>query len=193
MHDQLTQTEIPPPPLDLIDYLRLNEEIAMTACLINDIHIFQATTPDHIEHCRRLFRAYTAWLNVDLCFQDFEGELARLPGIYAPPRGRLLLAKAGTEIAGCVGLRPLDEDVCEMKRLWVEPGFGGRGIGRRLAEAIVDAGRELGYRTIRLDTFPKRLKAAGHIYETLGFKEIPDYYHNPLEGVVMYELKLDTA
>ena len=165
----------------------------MTACLIKDIDIVQATTPDDIEHCRRLFRAYSTWLNVDLCFQDFEGELAGLPGTYAPPRGRLLLAKADDAVAGCVGLRPLEDDICEMKRLWVEPGFGGRGIGRGLAEAIVDAGRDIGYRAMRLDTMPQRLKAAGHIYETLGFKEIPDYYHNPLEGVVMFELEFGAA
>jgi ribosomal protein S18 acetylase RimI-like enzyme len=77
-----------------------------------------------------------------------------------------------------------------MKRLWVEPGFSGHGIGRKLAEAIVEAGRALGYKTMRLDTMPNRLKAAGHIYDTLGFKKIPDYYHNPLEGVVMYQLEL---
>jgi len=161
----------------------------MNTHLMNDIDIVQATTSDDIEHCRRLFRAYSTWLNVDLCFQDFEGELAALPGSYVPPRGRLLLAKAGAEIAGCVGVRPLEDNICEMKRLWVEPGFEGRGIGRGLAEAIVDIGRELGYKAMRLDTFPNRLKAAGHIYNTLGFKEIPDYYHNPLDGVVMFELE----
>lgn len=162
----------------------------MTACLLSEIEIVEAISHNDIAEIRRLFRAYADWLNVDLCFQDFGEELAGLPGKYAPPHGRLLLAKAGGAVAGCVGLRPLDEDICEMKRLWVEPGFAGRGIGRGLAEAIVDAGRELGYQTMRLDTMPKRLKAAGHIYDTLGFKRIPDYYHNPLDGVVMYELKL---
>lgn len=162
----------------------------MNTCLLNDIDIAEATTDEDLEHIRRLFRAYADWLNVDLCFQEFETELATLPGAYAPPRGRLLLARVDGEVAGCVGLRPLDDGICEMKRLWVEPGFAGRGIGRGLAEAIVDAGRKLGYRAMRLDTMPKRLKAAGHIYDTLGFKKIPDYYHNPLEGVVMYELAL---
>ncbi|MGI9437544.1 MAG: GNAT family N-acetyltransferase [Geminicoccaceae bacterium] len=162
----------------------------MTACQMNDIEIVEATTPQEIEHVRRLFRAYTDWLDVDLCFQDFESELANLPGFYAPPRGRLLLAKVGCEIAGCVGLRPLEDDICEMKRLWVEPGYGGRGIGRSLAEAVVDLGRSMGYRAMRLDTMPGRLKAAGHIYQTMGFKEIPPYYHNPLEGAAMFELQL---
>ena len=160
---------------------------------MNDIEVIEAVGTEDITHIRRLFRAYAGWLNVDLCFQDFEEELTSLPGKYAPPRGRLLLAKAGGDVAGCVGLRPLEDGICEMKRLWVEPGFGGRGIGRGLAEAIVDAGRELGYRAMRLDTMPKRLKAAGHIYDTLGFKAIPDYYHNPLDGVVMYELALTSV
>jgi len=158
--------------------------------LSNEISIAQATTSGDIEAARRLFLAYATWLNVDLCFQDFEAELAGLPGAYAPPQGRLLLAKAEDDVAGCVGLRPLQDGLCEMKRLWVEPGFAGHGIGRRLAEAIVEAGRGLGYSAMRLDTIPKRLKAAGHVYETLGFKEIPDYYQNPLDGVVMFELKL---
>ena len=162
----------------------------MTACLLDEVEIVEAVTDGDIAHIRRLFRAYADWLNVDLCFQGFDEELASLPGKYASPQGRLLLAKAGGEIAGCVGLRPLEDGICEMKRLWVEPGFGGRGIGRRLAEAIVEAGREFGYEAMRLDTMPERLKAAGHIYDTLGFKKIPDYYHNPLGGVVMYELRL---
>lgn len=162
----------------------------MNTCPLNDTEIVNAVTPADIDHIRRLFRAYATWLDVDLCFQDFDNELATLPGLYAPPRGRLLLAKTGSEVAGCVGLRPLGETVCEMKRLWVEPGFGGHGIGRGLAEAIVEAGRELGYEAMRLDTMPKRLKAAGRIYKKLGFKRISDYYHNPLEGVAMYELRL---
>jgi len=155
-----------------------------------DVEIAEATAPDEIAEIRRLFRAYADWLNVDLCFQGFEEELAGLPGMYAPPDGRLLLAKLDGEVAGCVGLRPLEDGICEMKRLWVEPGFGGHGIGRGLAEAIVNLGRELNYEAMRLDTMPDRLKAAGHIYETLGFLRIPNYYHNPLDGVVMYELKL---
>jgi GNAT superfamily N-acetyltransferase len=165
----------------------------MTTCLMTTIEIVEVIGQSDIDHCRRLFRAYTDWLNVDLAFQGLEAELAELPGNYAPPRGRLLLAKAGGEAAGCIGLRPLKDEICEMKRLWVEPGFAGHGLGRRLAEAIVDAGRELGYKAMRLDTMPGRLKAAGHIYESMGFKQIPDYYHNPLPGVVMYELELRAA
>jgi carbonic anhydrase len=154
------------------------------------IEIVEAIDPEDISEIRRLFRAYADWLNVDLCFQGFDDELASLPGKYAAPHGRLLLAKVGGEVAGCVAVRPLEGDICEMKRLWVEPGFLGLGLGRMLADAIIEAGRELGYKAMRLDTMPERLKAAGHIYETLGFKEIPDYYHNPLDGVVMFELEL---
>ena len=156
----------------------------------SQVDVVEATCHEDILEIRRLFRAYADWLNVDLCFQDFEEELASLPGKYAAPDGRLLLARVNGDVAGCVGVRPLGDGICEMKRLWVEPAFLRLGIGRRLAEAIVDAGRELGYTTMRLDTIPKRLKAAGHIYETLGFKEIPDYYRNPLDGVVMYQLAL---
>ena len=154
------------------------------------IEVVEATSHEDILEIRRLFRAYADWLNVDLCFQDFEEELANLPGKYAAPHGRLLLARLNGDVAGCVAVRPLEDGVCEMKRLWVEPAFLRLGIGRCLAESIVDAGRELGYTAMRLDTIPDRLKAAGHIYETLGFEEIPDYYRNPLDGVVMYQLVL---
>jgi ribosomal protein S18 acetylase RimI-like enzyme len=162
----------------------------LTPSAPSSIEIVEAMGQEDISEIRRLFRAYADWLNVDLCFQGFDEELAGLPGKYAAPHGRLLLAKVNGEIAGCVAVRPLEDNICEMKRLWVEPRFLGYGLGRKLAEAIVNAGRELGYKTMRLDTMPDRLKAAGHIYDALGFKEIPDYYHNPLDGVVMFELRL---
>jgi putative acetyltransferase len=162
----------------------------MSACLLSECEFREARTPEDIGHVRRLFRAYADWLEVDLCFQGFERELAELPGCYAPPAGRLLIATGGGEVVGCVGLRPLEPGICEMKRLWVEPGFAGRGIGRALAENIVAAAREVGYRRMRLDTIPARMPAAQHLYEALGFREIPAYYHNPLAGVVMLELEL---
>jgi putative acetyltransferase len=161
----------------------------MSACLLSGCHLGEARTED-IAQVRRLFRAYADWLAVDLCFQGFERELAELPGAYAPPAGRLLVARVGGEVAGCVALRPLEPGVCEMKRLWVEPGFAGRGIGRALAEAIVEAARTIGYERMRLDTIPERMPAAQHLYAALGFQEIPPYYHNPLAGVVMLELTL---
>jgi ribosomal protein S18 acetylase RimI-like enzyme len=162
----------------------------MTACLLSECEFADANALEDIERVRRLVRAYADWLDVDLCFQDFERELAELPGCYAAPAGRLLIARVGGEVAGCVGLRPLEPGVCEMKRLWVEPGFAGRGIGRALAERIVAAARQIGYRRMRLDTLPARMPAAQHLYAALGFREIPPYYHNPLAGVVMLELDL---
>jgi GNAT superfamily N-acetyltransferase len=162
----------------------------MAVCLLSEFELLEAQTLEDIGHVRRLFRAYAAWLEVDLCFQDFEREVAELPGCYAPPAGRLLIARVGGEVVGCVGLRPLQIGVCEMKRLWVEPGFAGYGIGRALAEAIIDAARQIGYQRMRLDTIPARMPAAQHLYAALGFREIPAYYHNPLAGVVMLELEL---
>jgi GNAT superfamily N-acetyltransferase len=162
----------------------------MAVCLMPECELAEAHAPGDMAKVRRLFRAYAEWLEVDLCFQDFERELAQLPGAYAPPSGRLLIARVGDELAGCVGLRALETGVCEMKRLWVEPGFAGRGIGRALAEGIVAAARQIGYRRMRLDTIPARMPAAQHLYASLGFREIPAYYHNPLAGVAMLELEL---
>ena len=162
----------------------------MSACLLSECVLVEAQTPEDLAQVRRLFRAYADWLGVDLCFQGFERELAELPGASAPPAGRLLIARIGGEVVGCVGLLPLEPEVCEMKRLWVAPGFGGRGFGRALAERIVAAAREIGYQRMRLDTLPDRMPAAQHLYASLGFREIPAYYHNPLEGVVMLELVL---
>jgi ribosomal protein S18 acetylase RimI-like enzyme len=153
----------------------------VSACLLGEWSLGEARTGD-LAQVRRLFRAYAGWLAVDLCFQDFEREVAQLPGCYAPPSGRLLVARAAGDVVGCVGVRPLEPGVCEMKRLWVEPGFAGHGIGRALG---------IGYERMRLDTIPERMPAAQRLYASLGFREIPPYYHNPLAGVVMLELALD--
>jgi ribosomal protein S18 acetylase RimI-like enzyme len=157
---------------------------------LSELALAEPTTAADLAQVRRLFQAYADWLAVDLCFQGFERELAELPGAYAPPAGRLLIARVGSDVVGCVGLRALEPGVCEMKRLWVEPGFGGQGIGRALAERIVATAREIGYERMRLDTLPARMPAAQHLYAALGFREIPPYYHNPLDGVVMLELAL---
>ena len=162
----------------------------MSTCLLTGTELVEARTAADLDEARRLFQAYADWLAVDLCFQGFEQEVAGLPGCYAPPAGRLLLARVAGEAAGCVGLRPLAPGICEMKRLWVEPGYGGRGLGRALAEASIAAARAIGYRQMRLDTLPERMPAAQHLYRSLGFVEIPPYYHNPLPGVVMLELQL---
>jgi putative acetyltransferase len=139
-----------------------------------------------------IFREYAVNLGFDLCFQDFEGEIAHLPGDYAAPRGALLVAKVDGEIAGCCALRPLDSsdyvNAAEMKRLYVRPAFRGLGLGLQLAEAILDEARIEGYDSVLLDTLDD-MEIARAMYEELGFKEIPPYYHNPLAGA--HYLKVD--
>jgi putative acetyltransferase len=153
--------------------------------------VITGATAADLDAVRALFRSYQNWLGISLQFQDFdfEGELAGLPGKYAPPRGALLLARDGTQAAGVVALRPLEAGLCEMKRLYVLPDFQGRGIGRALAVAIIDAGRRAGYRAMRLDTLA-RMAAAVEIYRALGFVEIPPYTDNPAPDVLYLECVL---
>jgi ribosomal protein S18 acetylase RimI-like enzyme len=135
-----------------------------------------------------LFVEYAEWLDFDLCFQDFDQELATLPGKYAPPEGGLWLARVGGAVAGVVGMRPLDEGVCELKRLWVRPAFRGHGLGRRLTETAIAAARAAGYRVLRLDTIGSQMQAAGALYRALGFRETAPYYDNPHPEVLYLEL-----
>ena len=154
------------------------------------LEILRANTTDDIEMAESLFTEYADSLGFDLDFQNFEEELANLPGEYAPPEGCLLLAKYEGQMAGCVALRKLSDGVCEGKRLYVRPQYRGLKIGRRLAEAIIAEAREIGYNRIRGDTVGS-MQIAQSLYACLGFKEIEPYYHNPIEGAKFIELKLE--
>jgi putative acetyltransferase len=144
-----------------------------------------AQTPSEMAVAREVLLEYEASLKVDLCFQEFDVELATLPGDYAAPRGTLLLALVEGQVAGCCGLRPLDTvdypNAAEMKRLFVRKAFRGFGLGRQLAEAILDAARQIGYSSVLLDTLDD-MEAARALYEDLGFEDVPPYYHNPVPG-----------
>lgn len=143
---------------------------------------------------RELFQEYANSLGIDLCFQQFDAELAGLPGDYAAPRGTLLLARVDGETAGCCALRPLDNadypNAAEMKRLYVRKAFRGFGLGRQLAEAVLDAARQAGYACVLLDTLDE-MESARALYADLGFVEVPPYYHNPIPGA--HYLKADIS
>lgn len=150
--------------------------------------------PADFEALREILREYALGLGVDLCFQNFDQELANLPGEYEPPRGALFMAMVDGEVAGCCALRPLDNadypNASEMKRLYVRSAFRGLGLGRQLAEAALDAARQGGYACVLLDTLSD-MEAARALYEDLGFHEIPPYYHNPIAG--SHYLKADLS
>jgi putative acetyltransferase len=154
------------------------------------MRLIQATTPVDIQQVRQLFEEYAAWLGINLCFQNFDKELAGLPGDYAPPSGRLLLAVVGDEVMGCVALRKIGECVGEMKRLYVRPAFRGRGLGRTLTEKVIAEAKQIGYASVRLDTLPAKMDQAIAMYRSLGFREIAAYYQNPVEGATFMELSL---
>src|SRR3954469_22819548 len=148
-----------------------------------------ANVPGDIPTVRALFREYQEAIGVSLCFQDFEAELAGLPGAYSSPAGCLLLAwKGGTPI-GCVAVRPIEPGICELKRLYIRPGYRGRGLGRELAVAAIERSTAAGHRKMRLDTLSAMVEAQG-LYRSLGFTEIAPYNHHPLAGTLFMELGL---
>ncbi len=150
----------------------------------------QAETPAQIAAVRELFLEYAQSLGFSLCFQSFDAELAGLPGDYAPPDGRLLLAQYSRSTAGCVALHKLEAGICEMKRLYLRPQFRGKGLGRALAERIIAEARQIGYQRIRLDTVEPVMKDAVAMYRRLGFREIDPYRANPIAGALYMELQL---
>jgi len=166
---------IPAPPHDNVD--------------VPDVTIYQAL-PAQIPQVRELFLEYAASLGFSLCFQNFDQELAALPGDYAPPKGRLLLAEYESQLAGCIALHQLDLAICEMKRLYLRPNFRGKGIGRKLAENLITEARQIGYRIMRLDTVEPVMKDAIVMYRKLEFHEVPPYRPNPIPGALYMEKNL---
>lgn len=154
------------------------------------LEIIQAETAEQIEQARKLFREYETWIDLSLCFQNFDDEVATLPGKYAAPEGRLFLAFSGEKTAGCIALRKLEDRICEMKRLFVRDGFRGQKIGIALIEKLIEEARAMGYEKMRLDTFPPKMGKAVRLYESYGFRPIAPYYDNPYGDTLFMELAL---
>lgn len=154
------------------------------------VDIRQVEDQGAITSAKELFREYEAWLGMSLCFQGFEEELAGLPGKYSPPNGRLYLAYIDYELAGCIAMRQLAEGACEMKRLFLRENARGRGLGSQLIEKLIAAAREIGYKKMRLDTYPPKMEKAVKLYESHGFRPIEKYYDNPYDSVLFMELDL---
>jgi putative acetyltransferase len=154
------------------------------------IDIVQAASPQAVEQARELFLEYAESLGFSLDFQDFDEELKNLPGAYAPPSGRLLLAHHLGRTAGCVALRQIDRQVCEMKRLYVRPAYRGEGVGRMLVDCVIAEARSIGYERMRLDTIESSMQDAIALYRRRGFREIAPYRSNPIAGALYLELLL---
>src|SRR5580704_12549643 len=167
-----------------------NSSVTSVSPVVKPLTFVEANSAPQIAQARELFLEYAQSLGFSLCFQDFDQELADLPGDYAPPEGRLLLAEYEGELAGCVALRQLEPGLCEMKRLYLRPQFRGKGLGRALADHVIAEARQIGYQRMRLDTVEPVMKDAVAMYRKLGFKEIAPYCDNPLEGALYMELRL---
>jgi ribosomal protein S18 acetylase RimI-like enzyme len=158
--------------------------------VVKDFSLSQAEFPAQIAQARELFLEYAQSLGFSLCFQNFDKELAGLPGDYAPPDGRLLVAEYENNLAGCVALHKLEGGICEMKRLYLRPQFRGKRLGRLLADRIIAEARQIGYERMRLDTVEPVMKDAVVMYRKIGFREIEPYCKNPMAGALYMELKL---
>jgi putative acetyltransferase len=182
-----------------------SSSVSPVPSVVKDLSFAQVSSPTQIARARELFLEYAQSLGFSLCFQNFEQELANLPGDYAPPDGRLLLAEYGGQLAGCVALHKLAtkddcesgsavyedaSEFCEMKRLYLRPQFRGKGLGRVIADRIIAEARQIGYRRMRLDTVEPVMKDAVAMYRRLGFKEIAPYCANPMAGALYMELQL---
>lgn len=158
--------------------------------LPSQLQFAQAESPPQIAQARELFLEYAQSLGFSLCFQSFDKELSGLPGDYAPPTGRLLLAEYEGRLAGCVALHRLEDGICEMKRLYLRPQLRGKGLGRALVDRIIAEARQLGYQRLRLDTVEPIMKDAVALYCKIGFREVPPYRINPIAGALYMELEL---
>ena len=154
------------------------------------IELIQAVSAEQVEQARELFLEYAESLGFSLSFQRFDEELKNLPGAYAPPSGRLLLAHHQGQTAGCIALRQLDHQICEMKRLYVRPDYRGEGVGRMLVDRVIVEARTIGYERMRLDTIESSMQDAIALYRKRGFREIAPYRSNPIADALYLELLL---
>ncbi len=167
-----------------------NSSVNSASSALKDFRLSQAESSTQIAQIRELFLEYEKSLGFSLCFQSFDKELAGLPGDYAPPDGRLLLAESDGQPAGCIALHKIDDGICEMKRLYLRPQFRGKGLGRVLADRIIKEARAIGYQRMRLDTVEPVMRDAVAMYRKLGFREIAPYRTNPIAGALYMELLL---
>ena len=167
-----------------------NSSVFSVPSVVQGFSIYQAESSVQLAQVRELFLEYTQSLGFSLCFQNFDQELSELPGSYAPPGGRLLLAGYDGEVAGCIALHKLEADICEMKRLYVRPQFRGKGLGRILIDRVIAEARQMGYQRMRLDTVEPVMRDAVAMYRKIGFGEIPPYCNNPMPGALYMELAL---